>query len=174
MKKFFLAIAAIIMVAGTITFVACNKEHVDIVMVEPIAEPQTKEAYPRDPSWSHESVDLNILRSRSQRYWYCTQQIYGYFCGLELKGAITDGPACVYASSGVPCGLMLKTDFLLDNDLASLCDSAANGYLTFHADINVLSESLQQLLGVELIPAGRYQATTLGDSAIYVQFLDVR
>lgn len=159
------------MVMGTITFVACSKEGSDKVMIEPAVEPQTKEAYPLDPTWVCESTDGNILRSRSSRIWYCTEQVEGFFCGLELKGAVTDGPINVYVSSGVPCGLTLKNDFLLSNDLSSLLDSAENGFLTFHADINVESDSLQELIGFNQIPAGRYPASALGDSAIFIKFL---
>ena len=65
---------------------------------------------------------------------------------------------------------MLKKNYLMANNLSSLVDSAENGHLTFHTDIDVMSEALQQQLGVDQIPAGDYPAIVLGDTAIYIQF----
>lgn len=174
MKKYILAIAAAIVVAGTITFVACNKESIDNVTTEQIVSPQTKAAYPPDPSWTRVSSAIAVLRSGSQTRWNCTNQVNGYFCGVLLEQYSVDGPAIVYVGSGEPRGLMIKNSFLTTNNLSSLIDSAKNGYLTFHADIDVISEQFQRQLGFEQIPAGRYPTTILGDSVIYVQFRDIK
>lgn len=174
MKKYIWAIAAGIMVASTIAFVACNKEGIDNVTTDPIVVPQTKEAYPPDPSWSRVSSAIAVLRSKSQNLWNCTNQVKGYFCGVLLEQYLVDGPAIVYVGLGEPRGLMIKNSFLTTNNLSSLIDSAENGYLTFHADIDVVSEQFQKQLGFDQIPAGRYPTTTLGDSAIYVQFSDIK
>ena len=170
MKKLIWAIAAVIMVAGAVTFTACNKENVDNVMTEPGLSSQTKAAYPLDPSWSRVSSAIGVLRSKSQSPWNCTEQIQGYFCGILVEQALADGPAIVYVSAGEPQGIQIRNNFLTSNNLSSLIDSAEDGYLTFHADIDVVSKKLQEELGFDQIPAGRYPATTFGDSAIYVQF----
>lgn len=43
--------------------------------------------------------------------------------------------------------------------------------LANHADIGVNSEHLVNVLGFDLIPAGRYPAIILGDTAAYIQFI---
>lgn len=170
MKNKILAIAAVIMVAGCIVSVACSKENVDNAMTEHVVSSQTKAAYPLDPSWSHVSSAIGVLRSKSQSPWNCTKQIQGYFCGILVEQALVDGPAIIYVGAGELQGIQIRNNFLTSNNLSSLIDSAENGYLTFHADIDVVSKKLQEQLGFDQIPAGRYPATIFGDSAIYVQF----
>lgn len=170
MKKYIWAIALSILAVGTITLVACNKESVDDITSESVEISQTKEVYPPDPSWSRVSSAIAVLRSRSQTMLNCTNQVKGYFCGILLEQADVDGSAIVYVGLGEPYGIQIKKNFITANNLSSLIDSAENGFITFHADIDVESAELQKQLGFDQIPAGRYPATTLQDSSIYIQF----
>lgn len=172
MKKSIFAIMVI--AAGVVAVVcSCNKESINNVNSNPIEAPHTKEAYPPDPSWARVSSSAIILRSRSQSHWNCINQVRGYFCGIHLLETQEDGPAIAYIGLEEPLGLQIKCNFLIENDLPSLIDSAKNGSLSFHADIEVLSEQLQRQLGFTQIPAGKYPAMILGDTAIYVRFKNI-
>ncbi len=170
MKKIIYAIVAIIMLAGTVTFLSCNKESVDNATSEQVVTPETKYATAPDPSWARIPSAGNILRSKTLNATLCYNIPMGYFCGFELSYPLASGPLTLYHGSGSPYGLQISNSYLTTNNLAALIDSAKHGYLTFHADIDILDTSMQTTVGFYQIPAGRYEAMQLGDSAIYVQF----
>lgn len=171
MKKNILAIAAVIMLAGSITILSCNKESVDNKTSEQSVSLQPKTVYPPLPSWTHVSSVVNILRKKTQNSAFCGNMVNGYFCGMELDYETSSGPATVYYSSGTPLGLQISNSFLTANNLSSIVlDSVHDGYLTFDADIDIVDGSLRKTLGFNQIPAGRYEIISLGDSAVYIEF----
>lgn len=149
---------------------SCNKENVRSEGSTSSMPVQTKHVYQPDPSWTKVSSAVSILRSSNQNPLNCINQPTGNYCGMHVMQYLTDGPADVYIELGEIRGIQVKQSFLKANNSSSLVDSAENGYLTFHADIEIESKKLQEILGSDLIPAGRYPASNLGDSAIYVQF----
>lgn len=172
MKKIIYAIVAIIMLAGTVTFLSCNKEGVDNATSEQVVLSDTKTVYPPIPSWARIDCAGNILLRKTLNYSsLCYDNlITGYFCGFEMTFPLANGPFSLYHGSGSPYGLQISNSYLTTNNLVALIDSAKHGYLTFHADIDILDTSMQTTVGFYQIPAGRYEAMQLGDSAIYVQF----
>lgn len=160
-------------VAITMLFIcSCKKECAENTYPEQTEFPQAKSAYPPIPSWARVSTAVSFLRSKTSIIKNCRNDIDGYFCGLILEEeAIIDGSAIVYHGSGEPYGIQIPNSVLISNNLSSIVDSAENGFLTFHADIGVNSEHLVNVLGFDLIPAGRYPAIILGDTAAYIQFI---
>lgn len=64
-------------------------------------------------------------------------------------------------------------DYLYANNAGELVDSARNGAMTFHADCEILNKEIMNIIGTDLIPAGRYQATIIPygkDSVVCVNY----
>ena len=170
MKKYIWSTIAIIMAVGTIILVSCNKESIDNATAEQVPPQQTKVATAPDPSWARVTSAGSILRSKTLNPTLCYEILMGYFCGFKITYPLATGPFTVYHGSGSPYGLQVSNSYLTTNNLSALIDSAKHGYLTLHDDIDIMDTSMQSTLGFTQIPADRYPAMLLGDSAIYIQF----
>lgn len=168
MKKFFLAIAAIIMVAGTITFVACNKEGNEIVKENNITEnSQTKEL---PELYTSQPVQPHFTFRRTISYPLCNS-LSGFICGFDLTILSGDEACWMIMFLDNPYAFLIPSDYLFSNNAGELVDSARNGYMTFHADCELLSDELVELAGTDVFPAGRYRAdltTYKGDSVVCI------
>ena len=70
-----------------------------------------------------------------------------------------------------PCRIYIPTKVLLANHVNELIDSAHTGAMTYHSDFELMSESLIETVGTDLIPAGRYPTyltTYKGDSVVCI------
>ena len=69
--------------------------------------------------------------------------------------------------------MYLPFDLLYANNAEELIDSAQNGAMTFHADFNIYSQTIEEFIGADLIPAGRYTTTITkyeGVNMVYIYF----
>lgn len=181
MKKLIWAIAAVIMVAGAITFAACNKEGNEVTKENVGTEVvQSKAATTSSTSfYPHFSY-------RDNKYTGWCKETGNYVCGSDIydpnnpfnnQHVMNGDEACLlmrYADNPDDLfGMYLPFGVLYANNAGELIDSAENGAMTFHADFNIYSDKIAEFAGTDLIPAGRYSTTIKkynGKDMVYIYF----
>jgi len=168
MKKYILAVIALIMAAGTITFVACNKEGNEIVNENIITENSQTKALP--VSYTCQPVQPHFTFRGSIPHPLCNS-LSGYICGFDLTILSGDEACLMILFLDNPYAFLIPNDYLYANNAGELVDSARNGAMTFHDDCELLSDELVELAGTDVFPAGRYKTeltTYKGDSAVCI------
>lgn len=169
MKKSIFAIMVI--AAGVVAVVcSCNKERTELLngnTTQTKAAPNQEIEQPVTPKYRFRLSALNPETP-------CNAS-HGHLCGLNIDVILNGDEVCwVKRQFDDPYGHLkfyFLTDNLYKNGAGELVDSAKNGAVTFDADCEILNKELEELIGTDLIPAGRYPAnltTYKGESAVCV------
>ena len=156
-----------IMVVGTVVFVACNKE-------SEISNKEVSVSEAKTISTLCGFTPNYVYRTMISPYDLCDKD-KGCFCGFNIDAVLSGDEACwLMMDDGDPVRFFLPKSLVLLSNAGVLIDSARTGAMTFHSDFEIESASMAKDLGIDLIPAGRYPAAMTmynGDSAVCI-YLD--
>jgi hypothetical protein len=172
MKKNLLALVGIVMIASISIFYSCNKE-VNTISSGNVENEITQSNEKTQSTWEQQfyphfrwrtpflSVPLELCDKPS-----------GKFCGFYIDDILNGDETCwLMMYENDPCRIYIPTKVLLANHVNELIDSAHTGAMTYHSDFELMSESLIETVGTDLIPAGRYPTyltTYKGDSVVCI------
>ena len=175
MKKSIVALTGIVMIAAATILYSCNKEGNEIAngnVGTEVAQAKANSGKPiEQPVTPH-----FLFRTSINPYAPCTST-YGYFCGCNIDVVLTGDETCwLMIHEKDPYGWLrfyIPNELLYKSNAGEVVDSAQNGAVTFHADCEIMDKELAEIIGTDLIPAGRYQAsltTYKGDRVVCVNF----
>lgn len=178
MKKSFLTLMGIAVIATTALIFSCNKEEhgisKDNIVGEQAMKGQTKRAY--RPCTPH-------LKFRDTPGARCGSGTMNY-CGHDIDAILNGDEVCFVERVNMPnyyeINMIMSIKDLLKKikNGGELLYCAKNGKpMTFHDDFHILSKELIEFIGTDLIPAGTYKTSIInfkGEESVYIEFGEIK
>lgn len=176
MKKCIAALMGIVMIATSAILYSCNKE-TNTIGSEEIGTEIVQTKTDNGTTLSQGVAPIFLFRPTAFNNNIPCNLNYGHLCGYQIDAILSGDEVCWFELNQKDPDSWLRfyfpKNYLYINNAGELVDSARKGAVTFHADCEILDKSLMDIIGTDLLPAGRYQANVIPyhkDSVVCVNF----
>ena len=164
MKKTFLALMGIALIATTALIYSCNKEENETAKEKIVGTKLLPDTERRPGSWVD---DFEKPFYPHFKYKYSNSLLEKckesgpIYCGHDIDDILNGDEICFLWRKELDdkfwVDMYMPMEFLKKNQAEELVTCAENGEpMIFHDDFNVLSKELVEFLGTDMIPAGTY------------------